>query len=254
MFHHRSRGFTLIELLTVIGIIAVLSAILFPVLSKARETARRTTCLSNLKQIGLAMGLYEGDNAGFIVPWSVTHPSYSPPSDPNSPGSDGCITWDVSIKQYLKDTRVLNCPGNPGDLGRKARAYSIAQYTQRFSLGTAPFFGCYKDSIPAPSKTVLLFEKGDVLPGCWGDALGQHPGESHGPDDGGKMFHNGGKNFLFVDQHAKWFTAKSGPFVAETTRTVNPGGLADTAAGPGIMAFPGRQKSDGSGGDWPQED
>ncbi|HEX5322780.1 MAG TPA: prepilin-type N-terminal cleavage/methylation domain-containing protein, partial [Capsulimonadaceae bacterium] len=61
MYRTRSKGFTLIELLVVIAIIAILAAILFPVFATAREKARQATCLSNEKQIGLAMNMYVQD-------------------------------------------------------------------------------------------------------------------------------------------------------------------------------------------------
>src|SRR3990172_7506145 len=66
----RKKGFTLIELLVVIAIIAILAAILFPVFSAAREKARQTSCLSNLKEIHLALLIYAGDWAQ-RVPWSL---------------------------------------------------------------------------------------------------------------------------------------------------------------------------------------
>src|SRR4051794_25612458 len=68
------RGFTLIELLVVIAIIAILAAILFPVFAQAREKARQTTCLSNLRQLASGMTMYSQDSDGLFPP-VVTHPT-----------------------------------------------------------------------------------------------------------------------------------------------------------------------------------
>jgi len=62
------RGFTLIELLVVIAIIAILAAILFPVFARVREKARQTDCLSNIRQLGVAFGLYKSDWEGAFPP------------------------------------------------------------------------------------------------------------------------------------------------------------------------------------------
>lgn len=252
----RTRGFTLIELLTVIGIIAVLAAILFPVFSKAREKARQTACMANLQQLGIAIESYVSDYGGFLPTWSITHP-YGPPAYPGKPGvtdkaDPSVITWDLSIMQYVKDNRILMCRSNPNGSPDKARAYAIAQYTQRYSGPNLPMYGCYKDSIPTPSQTVLLFEKGANPPGAWGDALGQNVNQSHGSVEEAKIdptryseapFHNGGKNFLFVDGHVKWYVKTSGPFSYKSTRS---------DAVPGDCIWASKQKADGSGGDWPE--
>ena len=95
------KGFTLIELLVVIAIIAILAAILFPVFAKAREKARQTSCLSNVKQttLGLLMyvqdyderfgldGGYNGDNT-----WARQ--------------------WPIAVQPYVKNAQILRCPSN----------------------------------------------------------------------------------------------------------------------------------------------
>src|SRR5713226_10227867 len=65
------KGFTLIELLVVIAIIAILAAILFPVFAQAREAARKASCLSNLKQLGIGMTMYASDYDDQAVPWNL---------------------------------------------------------------------------------------------------------------------------------------------------------------------------------------
>ncbi|HOQ30130.1 MAG TPA: prepilin-type N-terminal cleavage/methylation domain-containing protein [Armatimonadota bacterium] len=71
MLNRRQAGFTLIELLVVIAIIAILAAILFPVFARARENARKSSCLSNCKQLGMALMQYAHDYDEYVVPYTV---------------------------------------------------------------------------------------------------------------------------------------------------------------------------------------
>jgi prepilin-type N-terminal cleavage/methylation domain-containing protein len=121
------RGFTLIELLVVISIIAVLAAILFPVFARARENARRASCLSNLKQIGLGFMMYVQDYDS-RYPLAAYHPlgvSSNDPTvkqtDPSMPGAyftirqnawptGHFITWMDMIYPYTKSVQVYECP------------------------------------------------------------------------------------------------------------------------------------------------
>jgi len=97
----RKRGFTLIELLVVIAIIAILAAILFPAFAKAREAARRSSCSSNLKQIGIGIMQYTQEYDEHYPMRSVNY----------SPGVD--VYWNQAIQSYLKSTDLFKCPSNP---------------------------------------------------------------------------------------------------------------------------------------------
>jgi len=99
------RGFTLIELLVVIAIIAILAAILFPVFARAREKARQTSCLSNLKQIGLGILMYSQDYDEVLMP-SGQYTSPTILMDPNV----GRNYWFLLIYPYVNNTQIFSCP------------------------------------------------------------------------------------------------------------------------------------------------
>lgn len=102
------KGFTLIELLVVIAIIAILAAILFPVFGRARENARRSSCQSNIKQIGLGFKQY-------IQDYDEKYPIAIASSDATfSSGATGSGTddkgWAESLQPYMKSTQIFQCP------------------------------------------------------------------------------------------------------------------------------------------------
>ncbi len=111
---HRQRGFTLIELLVVIAIIAILAAILFPVFAQARESARRTSCLSNLKQLGTAFQMYQQDYDGrFHKAAGIRSPAV------NGFGANtnirGWYHWPWFYGPYVKSVNVFDCPSSPDE-------------------------------------------------------------------------------------------------------------------------------------------
>ena len=180
--NHRAAstcGFTLIELLVVIAIIAVLAAMLFPVFARARENARRVSCLSNLKQIGMATLQYNQD-----------YDDYLPLTLMDSFFTDGTIhsTWVDSTQPYIKSKQVYRCPSdNDSSWTTPASVYGPSSTTPplitRFSsyqvnaylinLGGSAMPYAHLSSLGAPSKVIYLAEAGpnNILdhytPMCW---------------------------------------------------------------------------------------
>jgi prepilin-type N-terminal cleavage/methylation domain-containing protein len=144
MRQRKPEGFTLIELLVVIAIIAILSAILFPVFAKARESARKVTSISNLKQIGGAILMYQQD-------YEECYPLATDSFTRTNP--DHFYTWQDSIQPYLKNWAITIDPGSvhsdPDPLSfhpqtanygvmPRAEAFGLSWFTDRYWNGGSP--------------------------------------------------------------------------------------------------------------------
>lgn len=130
------RAFTLIELLVVIAIIAILAAILFPVFAQAKEAAKKTTCLSNVKQTGIAVAMYTTDVDDFLPEAGWQGPCH-PATDPTSSGTDlywsGLLAWPLAIQPYSKNYGYLACPSDP-DKGVWGKLGSVCYENQLLNM------------------------------------------------------------------------------------------------------------------------
>ncbi|MBC8138970.1 MAG: DUF1559 domain-containing protein [Fibrella sp.] len=234
----KQTGFTLIELLVVIAIIAILAAILFPVFAQARAKARQTSCLSNMKQLGLAAMQYEQDYDETVVPgWiGVGFDTSSPYSWP------GSQRWMDLIFPYVKSLQVYNCPSDadvvPYRMTPPGQTISDPLYFESMSnpgsyASNATYWGD-GDGVPTnnpmgqasaaivrPAETILLAEyRAYFVPPCatgdgWGvaeiawqnkDACDATFYPQLNPPMIGKTpgRHSGGLNVAYADGHAKW--------------------------------------------------
>ena len=236
---HRKRALTLVELLVVVAIIGALVALLLPAVQAARSAARRTQCLSQLRQIGLAFQLYLDTHDGEFprsshsalsygkVPWGI---AISPHIDPTAMNATNAQTG------YLPETLfagVYRCPEDtrPRTEDRRLWSYGKNVWTELRSSETGYFSGSadgpvywWLKSIPASSKTILVAE---LETGSSADHIMAHFWYFGGAVEVAQTRHGEVSNYLWIDGHANSGNFSS-TFNQETKLDMwNPGTAAD---------------------------
>ncbi len=181
----RKRGFTLIELLVVIAIIAILAAILFPVFARAREKARQTSCLSNLKQWGIGAMMYAQDYD------EMCHPGYQYYGS----GTTFLAWFPYILMPYVKNYQLAECPSGSwtvtyGSALPGYQPYQLSYNTNFYNAGgTVGMSRARLALIQDASNTFWITDGGS--------------GYSH--TGAVTKRHNDGFNAVLADGHAKWY-------------------------------------------------
>jgi prepilin-type N-terminal cleavage/methylation domain-containing protein/prepilin-type processing-associated H-X9-DG protein len=176
----RSRGFTLVELLVVVAVVAILAALLLPALASAKERSKRTSCASNLRQIGLAIRAYADDYSGDIPygpkapPFTSAfdfYPSTGAPTSLISLSGGAPVALGLLLQSYLaSQPKVLFCPGSDQYINTEAQlaqaglGQAQCSYYYRHAGNTALFDNAASPFVPAHVKLDNLGANNNGLP------------------------------------------------------------------------------------------
>jgi len=224
------NGFTLIELLVVIAIIAILAAILFPVFARAREKARQTSCLSNLKQIALGTMMYTQDYDGKWCPCEQVDGVVVRADQYGWTAALAALAPQAQLMPYVKNLQIFACPSRADRMpwhkdGHPMWAsYAYPDEFDNRPLGYGPshmtltgFKIDYELEKPAeePSWADSIYPNFLGPAHCWAYPRLGHPNACNyatwvpAHPDMDYTAHNGGSNVAFFDGHAKWLNAST---------------------------------------------
>jgi prepilin-type N-terminal cleavage/methylation domain-containing protein/prepilin-type processing-associated H-X9-DG protein len=202
-----SRGFTLIELLVVIAIISILASMLFPAFSRARESARRISCVSNLKQISLGVMQYTQD---YDERYPVGYPFWAISVDPSLTADKFLVQ---TVDPYLKSTQIWDCSSwkgqyttNPNYVGNYS--YLTAETTVNNLFGAGSLIPASLAAVNQPAEHALLFCGAAPNQVASPSSLNAHSSVDDAKWDAGEA--QGGTNIAFADGHVKYIPLTRG--------------------------------------------
>ncbi|HEY0867098.1 MAG TPA: type II secretion system protein [Fimbriimonas sp.] len=200
-----ARAFTLIELLVVIAIVAVLAAILFPVFAQAKAAAKKAACLSQQRQVGIALQQYIADHDDYLFFFGHDlDPSRTRPASPY--GATRENRWWNQIQPYVKSLAIL---ASPSDGGRRPHPLEDGQsgrpLVPRSYVANRVAEGLGYSQVDAPAEVVVVTVKNGIYDDSWFEPpknlYDKAPGQ---PPVLALDLQGGGVNMTFFDGHAKW--------------------------------------------------